>query len=256
MSATHEVLTGICSVCLGRFVVEGKGPVLHGYKRPGDGYIRGNCDGMRFPMYEVSTEGCIWMRDGLREAAASHRECARKLRGGETKTIHKVHQKYMGSGEYKKTPYTLTKDSPKEHLRLFYAYTWEDLVESEAEEHDRSAKNLDRDADEFQKMIDAWKPGLEFISEDRLNAQKQEVRDAKANAARVKRNFKALKAAFFHIGAAISKHKKGWSHAEWEWEQMYIKHNSKASARYADIHRLAPFGEMYPKYAKKAKGAK
>jgi hypothetical protein len=32
--------------------------VLHGYKRPGDGWIYGDCFGVGYPPYELSTEGC------------------------------------------------------------------------------------------------------------------------------------------------------------------------------------------------------
>lgn len=251
---THEVLTGICSVCLGRFVVEGRGPVLHGYKRPGDGAIRGNCDGMRFPMYETSTEGCIWVRNGLLSTAQSHRTVAGQLRSGQTKTIYCEKQVYdKTTRHYVSETVAVTADSDIETFCSVNAYNWFALVQREERRHVREAESLERQAATYQRMIEAWKPGLEFISEDRLNAEKQEARQAKQDLAARKRNFKALKAIFFHLGAAISKHKKGWLHAEWEWEQMYIKHNSKTSERYTNVHRLAPFAEVYPQLAKKAK---
>lgn len=86
-------------------------------------------------------------------------------------------------------------------------------------------------------MVDAWKPGLEFISEARLDADKKAVAEAKRAEAQFKRNCKRNKALFFHIGAAISKHKKGWLHASWDW---------KDSPAYQGIPRLAPFAEIYP----------
>lgn len=251
---SHEVLTGICSVCLGRFVVEGKSPVLHGYKRPGDGYIVGNCDGMRFPMYEISTEGCIWMRNGLTSAAVQKENYAGQLRAGQVSTIPYVRNKYDARlNRYVPEIVDLTPDS-KEALREVGFFTWESAVKSAAERADREARSFRTEAEDFQKMIDAWKPGLEFISEDRLNADKLEAHEEKARLADRKRRFKALKTAFFHIGAAIAKHKKGWDHAEWDWEQIGNRHHGEGySQHYATINRLPAFEVRYPQYAKKTK---
>ncbi len=63
MPNTHDVLTGICSCCLGRFVVQGQDPVLHGYKRPGDGYIMGRCWGENHVPFELS---CNVAKDWLK----------------------------------------------------------------------------------------------------------------------------------------------------------------------------------------------
>lgn len=59
--------TGTCPCCFGNFKLvprtkEGKdksmpGMVLHGYERPGIGYIDGNCPGMNWPPFELSPEG-------------------------------------------------------------------------------------------------------------------------------------------------------------------------------------------------------
>jgi hypothetical protein len=86
-NGTHEVLTGICACCLGRFVVEGNRPVLHGYRRPGNGAIRGECVGLKFPAYEVSPEGCAAMVDMFKRTAAAATERARALEAGEIKAI-------------------------------------------------------------------------------------------------------------------------------------------------------------------------
>lgn len=47
---------GICQACLGEFHVHAKKMVLHGYKRPGTGYIEGDCVGVGEAPYELSCE--------------------------------------------------------------------------------------------------------------------------------------------------------------------------------------------------------
>lgn len=59
--------TGTCPACFGNFKLVPKtkhgkdkampGMVLHGYQRPGDGRVEGNCFGQDWPPYELSLEG-------------------------------------------------------------------------------------------------------------------------------------------------------------------------------------------------------
>lgn len=245
----HDVMTGTCAVCLNRFVVTANEPfvpVLHGYKRPGNGAIRGNCDGMQFPAYEKSTAGCFWVRDNMLHAAASHRNHAGMLRTGQTLIVYATKDLYEGSRR-KQVAVTLTPASTFEEFRAVHVHNWAELVQREERRHIRDAETLESQAAIYQAWIDAWKPGLEFVSEARLNAQAAEIREERARVAARKRLFKAAKAAFFHIGVAISKHRKGWTHADWEWEHYATIHgDAQRIAHYADVHRLAPFAETYP----------
>jgi hypothetical protein len=74
--------TGTCPCCWGNFKLtphtkHGKdkslpGMILHGYKRPGTGYIHGNCFGQDWPPFELSPEGTIaWAKvvEGWKERA-------------------------------------------------------------------------------------------------------------------------------------------------------------------------------------------
>lgn len=53
----HRV--GKCPVCFGDFIADKGGMVLHGYQRPGHGYLVGDCYGVNFPCLEVSVEGSV-----------------------------------------------------------------------------------------------------------------------------------------------------------------------------------------------------
>lgn len=51
-----EVPSGTCQVCFNQQKTHGRLLVLHGYKRPGTGWIEGRCWGVEFPPFEVSCE--------------------------------------------------------------------------------------------------------------------------------------------------------------------------------------------------------
>lgn len=75
---------GTCPCCFGAFVVKRGVMVLHGYKRPGHGYIIGNCPATHtYKPYEVSCEGTVAMRDLALGALKNAREYLKKLQKGE-----------------------------------------------------------------------------------------------------------------------------------------------------------------------------
>jgi hypothetical protein len=87
-------------------VVKNAVMVLHGYKRPGVGYIIGNCPATRrFQPYEVSKEGTVYMRDLA--ADALHREAVylKKLKDGG--------QKEFNVSREKKLPYSQRRALPE-----------------------------------------------------------------------------------------------------------------------------------------------
>lgn len=53
--------TGSCSVCNQNIKLKPTNPpvmVLHGFQRPGIGYVIGDCGGVGWPPYEISADGC------------------------------------------------------------------------------------------------------------------------------------------------------------------------------------------------------
>lgn len=63
--ATDNPDVGTCACCFGTFVLDRRFEpprmVLHGYERPGFGYILGRCSGIDFSPYELSAEGTKFM---------------------------------------------------------------------------------------------------------------------------------------------------------------------------------------------------
>lgn len=84
---------GTCGVCFGEFKLlpkakEGKerdlpGLVLHGYQRPGLGYIHSNCYGEFWPPYELSCEVTKKMKERLEQSLQGSTDYLRRLTSGE-----------------------------------------------------------------------------------------------------------------------------------------------------------------------------
>ena len=84
---------GTCQACFKRFVVKnvgGKGrlvTVLHGYERPGHGYITGECPGRGEEPFEVDKTITEKFKVQLVRILANRQEALRKLKAGEIKEL-------------------------------------------------------------------------------------------------------------------------------------------------------------------------
>lgn len=57
VAASRAGRDGECQICQRRFLLDSRGNlVLHGYQRPGHGYIVGDCFGVGYPPWEVSSD--------------------------------------------------------------------------------------------------------------------------------------------------------------------------------------------------------
>jgi hypothetical protein len=75
----RESYVGHCPVCEGAFKVRDGKMVHHGFKRPGDGSIHGDCFGVGLPPYECSPEGCHKYRAIIEGILGRQLERAEKL---------------------------------------------------------------------------------------------------------------------------------------------------------------------------------
>jgi len=132
-----------CPCCFRKIAVVRERMALHGYERPGHGYILGNCHGTRFPPLEVSPEGVIWMLDELVRPELSRKMNAYNGREALTSLSKPLYNK-LGLPEFVQ----ITKDSPEWEWR-YKAYVTE-LV--------REIDWLKRDVAKLEKIIREWKP--------------------------------------------------------------------------------------------------
>lgn len=85
VAKNDDQLRATCPVCFGTYAVKPKAGqhvvVLHGYKRPGDGAVKGSCPGAGWPCWEESKAGAEAYAAGI---DAHERAAADALRGAES----------------------------------------------------------------------------------------------------------------------------------------------------------------------------
>lgn len=149
MAPTRTPVTrhfGICQACLGEFHVHGSKMVLHGYKRPGTGYIEGDCEGVGHPPYELSCE----LQKVL---VARYRKRIADLQGNIDKlSSPKFAEPLMVDGPYnaKIRDYDQVKVNSDDHR-------WDDKRRSLISNWGSLARQMQRDVDQWEAMIKDWK---------------------------------------------------------------------------------------------------
>jgi hypothetical protein len=143
--------TGTCPVCFRRQKLAPKskfgsdrsrpGMVLHGYERPGFGFIDGNCSGVGWPPFELSSEGTESMIPFL------------------TRQIHTTE-----SGPLLSDPDSVTSLVDKYNVRKLHLKAdtdpshWEQLLKSAVSKAKESLEGLTSLKKELEGKIRSWKP--------------------------------------------------------------------------------------------------
>ena len=99
--------TGTCPACFTNFKLTPKarkggandlpGMVLHGYQRPGIGYIFGNCFGQDYPPFELSVVGTVAWRAAQQAYLESQEDRLGKFNRNEIDVLHKGEKTYKRS---------------------------------------------------------------------------------------------------------------------------------------------------------------
>jgi hypothetical protein len=205
--AVPELVTrhvGFCAMCEGDFKLTPEMKLVHhGYLRPGDGRIHGDCPFVHLDPYEVSCEPLKPYRARLREQARDARERLRELESG---TVT-----YITRGEVVRKSWR--RGDEEFVLREFSIgvtpwYDFEREIERAIRETERRIESLDREIARTTKWIDAWvaKP-IRTIEEQAAEEQRQRAaRAAEREAARAAR--KAKRDAIDAKHAALAKKKE------------------------------------------------
>lgn len=143
--------TGTCPVCEGNFKRNGTGLVHHGYQRPGDGAIHGDCFAVGYLPWELSPQGA---EDYLKLALRPHLDGAKAhlivLQGGE---ITKFFKKERVSGFGSRATYITV-----EVTRESNPYEFESILKSRIYDCERDIRWTEREIARFEARIAAWKP--------------------------------------------------------------------------------------------------
>lgn len=109
--------------------------VPHGYQRPGWGYHVGNCYGVNYPPFELSTEGTKHLlTEVLTPRLKGQKEFLERLESGEVNTLHDNLKK-------------IERGDPG----------WDRFLRNKIAEVKREVDNLERDIDQLSKMVARWK---------------------------------------------------------------------------------------------------
>jgi hypothetical protein len=94
-----------CPCCFGEYVAK-PGMVHHGYTRPGDGTIYGDCFGVSYLPYEESCEGTIALSDALQNRLPAMKSYLAKLQAGEVTELTIQKQDMAAWNKYGARRYT------------------------------------------------------------------------------------------------------------------------------------------------------
>ena len=202
-SAIVTRFVGKCPICEGEFkLTAGHSMVHHGYKRPGDGAIEGDCRAVGYDPYEISCEITKIYRNDMQSALASELSYLARLQAGEIASITVLEYVSFSVGKVSKT-YSKGDDMFARALRT-------EIAQSES-----IITTVKREIARLTKLIDAWTlQPLRTVEE--FEAPKAAAKAAaKADRAALKAEKLAKKIAFYQkrLDSAVAK-RKGWAVAD------------------------------------------
>ena len=155
VAASRVGRDGECQICQRRQILDSKGKlVLHGYARPGHGYIVGDCFGVGHPPWEVACDRLAEWIERLKRSSAAETKAA--IDAAKLKTIT-VNQ---GSERNPKLV-KLTEGGP--NLEYVYGEPGKSFTEARASRvraHQVQAKMLADDATRETRRLKTWKPAV------------------------------------------------------------------------------------------------
>lgn len=141
--------TGTCPACFGNFKLvprtkKGKdksmpGMVLHGYKRPGTGYVHGNCHGQDWPPFELSPEGTVAFIGTLKYIKENNELFLKRLKSDEVTELM----------DYNGRP--VSRDAVK-------PFEWLNRLNDKIHQVEREISMLESDISTLKHKVDTWKP--------------------------------------------------------------------------------------------------
>ncbi len=144
--------TGTCGCCFGNFKLTKKarhgkdknlpGMVLHGYQRPGHGYINGNCTGQDWPPFELSKEITELTLAAREDALKKEEETVKRWKTNPPEEIFEV--SYVNNKMEK-----LRKEDMSE-------YDWNRKVKEQTRKHENLAGALESDIRFLKMQLRGW----------------------------------------------------------------------------------------------------
>lgn len=137
---------GTCGVCFGVYKTRPKGDslamVMHGYERPGGGYIERECSGAGLPPFELSDRATKVALEGNLSLIDGYKDTLRNLETGKIKMID---PSWYGGVRFKE----LTPDD---------GIQWEQAVEYYKKSLERQIATVEKTNAPLKALVNHWKP--------------------------------------------------------------------------------------------------
>ncbi len=162
-------LIGTCPICERQQKVTPAGAMVHhGFRRPGRGHIIGDCFGVGYKAYELSTAGC--------QAYKVHLAEWRQLEERYLERLKDRPETISTEPNFRGQIATYHRDSPDREMRLYYERTLENAIRGVQ----YTIQELERSDIRMSRLIQAWAPApLVEIDEEGLTPAKREERVAR-----------------------------------------------------------------------------
>lgn len=197
-------LVGTCQCCFGQFVVKGT-MVFHGYKRPGDGQTYGCCPGVDCVPFELACERTKWLLEGEKARKVAVQASLTSL---ETNGADELWVKINERDRYGRRIEKVQRITPGWSGE--YGRTFEGELRNRIYHVKMEVTEITQNIAFLEEKVAGWEPHPErLVPQAKLDQVAKEVKTAKKNKTEVARAFKALKTAFYHVGAAVNKHARG-----------------------------------------------
>lgn len=186
MSANVKVgLLGICPACEGEFKVRDGKLVHHGFTRPGDGQIHGDCFAVGYEPYQRSTKGCEDYKAVIETRLADLEKFLNEI---PARTYwSELVVKGWSRSEIETRQYV---------LGVTDRYTWERFVDNKTRETEYAIRQCKSEIARMERLIGAWSlKDLREVTEEVAAAQVKAQRDARAAERAAKKAEKDAKAA-------------------------------------------------------------
>lgn len=235
-------ILGSCPVCEGDFKVREGRVVHHGFTRPGDGMIHGDCFAVGYEPYERSTKGCEDYQAKM----------GGQLFGLEDALLKLPTRTYFFE-------YNWRREIVEYALGVTDLYTWKRVIQSREGELKQHIRQTKLEIERMTKRIADWKLAdlrevTEEVAQSVLKAQrdirkaekdaKNAIKNAKAEALKAKRDareakreaaFQGFLAVLTAIDAAEKTSAEKKTEAYAAWYQFFSKKNERELGQLSDF---------------------
>lgn len=174
---------GFCAICERDIKLHDGKLVHHGYKRPGDGCIHGDCFAVNCPPYEVTAEPLVRLVGHLMQALAQEEDRLEHLLSG--KVTHFDETRIVGTWNP-----TMIKTSYSIYVTEWYM--WQSEMNAKISNSKYEIRGIKTEIARLNKWIATWvKKPIRTLEED--VAQKKAAADVRAAEKEEKRAAKAAK---------------------------------------------------------------